>query len=741
MLRPRTRRRVDRGARRRAGAPLRRRPTPQVDGGADRARRGDLDADPTSDGGALPDAFERVASEVGLAAVDLDAGGPRRELGNRTAPGAEERALRLRPLRARSLRHPAGRRRSPVRDQRERALAARGRRLHRASTTGRSAPACGGCSPRRSPPRLARRAADAPRHGRGRPRALRRRRRDHPRAAESAPPAGRTSRRSGSTTRTASSSVPTSRSARSRRRSFDERTGARRDHVRLALNGVVHEVRGDDAFLTLSTWLRERQRLVGTKIVCSEGDCGACTRAGRARSGPNRPAISPGRRRLAYRAIDSCIAFLYQLDGCHVVTVDALARRSMRASSSTRCSARWSRSYGSQCGFCTPGFVMALAGSPRKRERERQRPPDAELAPRPLRQSLPLHRLRPDPRRRARGRAARRRRRSPTSSTRRSLVAGARRRAGPRRCASRRRRERSVSLPASWRGGARAPRARACRRRRRRRDRSRRARSTRAARCPTAFSTCARTSTGTRRHRRGRRRAARRRRALDAMSWRALRHALRRSSRASSSSSARRRSATSARSAATSSTPRRSPTRCRSSTSWRRGLELDSTRGRRDGADRRLLPRLQASSTSRPDELLVGGASCRCPAPARAFACSKSRAGATSTSPTFTAALWLAAREASGSSARASRLGGVGRTVVRAPRGGGEPRRLRRSSSPRSLRRGRQLAAARDPRRFRRPRRAPPTGAYSGRNALVPLLPRPRRTRTAPALGAGIAGP
>ena len=143
-----------------------------------------------------------------------------------------------------------------------------------------------------------------------------------------------------------------------------------RDHLRLALNGAMHEVRGDDAFLTLSTWLRERLRLVGTKIVCSEGDCGACTvLVGEVRLEAARPS------RLAYRAIDSCIAFLYQLDGCHVVTVDALARKGELHPVQRAMAER----FGSQCGFCTPGFVMALAGLVEEARESGERPSDADL--------------------------------------------------------------------------------------------------------------------------------------------------------------------------------------------------------------------------------------------------------------------------------------------------------------------------------------------------------------------------
>jgi len=50
-----------------------------------------------------------------------------------------------------------------------------------------------------------------------------------------------------------------------------------RDHLILRINGVRREVRGSDALLTLSSYLRDRLGLVGTKVMCAEGDCGACT--------------------------------------------------------------------------------------------------------------------------------------------------------------------------------------------------------------------------------------------------------------------------------------------------------------------------------------------------------------------------------------------------------------------------------------------------------------------------------
>ncbi len=92
-----------------------------------------------------------------------------------------------------------------------------------------------------------------------------------------------------------------------------------RSYLRFALNGTLHEVTGSDASMMLADWLRTRRYLTGTKIVCAEGDCGACTvlRAF--------PANSRSRD-LRFEPINSCITMLAQLDGSHLVSVDALSQ-------------------------------------------------------------------------------------------------------------------------------------------------------------------------------------------------------------------------------------------------------------------------------------------------------------------------------------------------------------------------------------------------------------------------------
>ena len=121
-----------------------------------------------------------------------------------------------------------------------------------------------------------------------------------------------------------------------------------RDHLLFFVNGQRHRVSGPDCFLNLSDYLRRRCGLVGTKIVCSEGDCGACSvLVGRPSGGA-----------LRYQAIDSCIQFVFQLEGAHIVTVEGLAPSGVL----TPVQQAMVDCHGSQCGFCTPGFVVAMTG-------------------------------------------------------------------------------------------------------------------------------------------------------------------------------------------------------------------------------------------------------------------------------------------------------------------------------------------------------------------------------------------
>jgi len=121
-----------------------------------------------------------------------------------------------------------------------------------------------------------------------------------------------------------------------------------RNFLFLYINGEPHEVRGEDIFLTLSNYLREEQCLVGTKIVCEEGDCGACTvLVGRSSS-----------EKFVFLPINSCIQQMHQLDGTHIVTVEGLGPNG-QINDVQKC---MMDCHGAQCGFCTPGFITTLTG-------------------------------------------------------------------------------------------------------------------------------------------------------------------------------------------------------------------------------------------------------------------------------------------------------------------------------------------------------------------------------------------
>ena len=123
-----------------------------------------------------------------------------------------------------------------------------------------------------------------------------------------------------------------------------------RDFIQLFVNGKPHQVTGAQALWTLSDFLRIQLGLVGTKIVCNEGDCGACS-------------VLVGRRcqtnnELQYRSVDSCIVFMHQLDQAHVVSIEGLGEpQELSAVQKAMVDC-----HGSQCGYCTPGFVVAMHG-------------------------------------------------------------------------------------------------------------------------------------------------------------------------------------------------------------------------------------------------------------------------------------------------------------------------------------------------------------------------------------------
>jgi xanthine dehydrogenase small subunit len=126
-------------------------------------------------------------------------------------------------------------------------------------------------------------------------------------------------------------------------------TGSLRNTISFMLNGEDVEVGAISPRLTLLDWLRLEKRLTGSKEGCAEGDCGACT-------------VLIGRLvgdRLVYESVNSCIRFVGSLNATHVVTVEHLKGEDGILHPVQQAMVDC---HGSQCGFCTPGFVMSLYG-------------------------------------------------------------------------------------------------------------------------------------------------------------------------------------------------------------------------------------------------------------------------------------------------------------------------------------------------------------------------------------------
>ena len=109
--------------------------------------------------------------------------------------------------------------------------------------------------------------------------------------------------------------------------------------VRLTVNGALRE-HTIDARMLLAHFLRDVCNLTGTHIGCETGICGACT------------VLADG------RAVKSCTMFAVQADGADVRTIEGLATNGQLHAVQQ---GFW-ECHGLQCGYCTPGMIMAAVG-------------------------------------------------------------------------------------------------------------------------------------------------------------------------------------------------------------------------------------------------------------------------------------------------------------------------------------------------------------------------------------------
>ena len=125
-----------------------------------------------------------------------------------------------------------------------------------------------------------------------------------------------------------------------------------RDTITFVLNNRIERVSGLSGDATLLDWLRQRRRLTGSKEGCAEGDCGACTVVVARRDS------ATGAMR--WHPVNACIQFMGMLEGTSVTTIEGIMPAGEDAPDLHPCQQVMVDRHGSQCGFCTPGFVMSL---------------------------------------------------------------------------------------------------------------------------------------------------------------------------------------------------------------------------------------------------------------------------------------------------------------------------------------------------------------------------------------------
>ncbi|HVL77180.1 MAG TPA: xanthine dehydrogenase small subunit [Noviherbaspirillum sp.] len=136
--------------------------------------------------------------------------------------------------------------------------------------------------------------------------------------------------------------------------------------IRYYYRGQVHTVADAPATRTILQQVREQHHCTGTKEGCAEGDCGACTVVIGELKGDQ----------VELKAVNACIQFLPTLDGKALFTVEDLKQAKDTLHPVQQAMVEC---HGSQCGFCTPGFVMSLWGLYLKQEGKAAAPTRKEV--------------------------------------------------------------------------------------------------------------------------------------------------------------------------------------------------------------------------------------------------------------------------------------------------------------------------------------------------------------------------
>lgn len=134
-----------------------------------------------------------------------------------------------------------------------------------------------------------------------------------------------------------------------------------RKNIIATINNERVAIDCEKAFMPLASYLRSEANLTGTKVVCAEGDCGACTVLIGQEVGAD--------GKLIFKSVNSCILPLYLIDGAQVITVEGI-----KESDTTLHPVQQAmiECQGAQCGYCTPGFICAMAGMTEKYKAEKK---------------------------------------------------------------------------------------------------------------------------------------------------------------------------------------------------------------------------------------------------------------------------------------------------------------------------------------------------------------------------------
>ena len=118
-------------------------------------------------------------------------------------------------------------------------------------------------------------------------------------------------------------------------------------NIEFIYENQIFKIKNPDSNETLLNYIRTKLKKTGTKEGCAEGGCGACTVVlGELKKGE-----------INYRAINSCITFLPTLQGKQLILVEDLISKDGTLHPVQQAMVDY---HGSQCGICTPGFVMSL---------------------------------------------------------------------------------------------------------------------------------------------------------------------------------------------------------------------------------------------------------------------------------------------------------------------------------------------------------------------------------------------